>query len=161
MSDGDTAIVTPAPLVNLWRRLLLGLFFLSGISGLLYEVAWTRMLHLLFGDTVLAVSTVLASFMAGLAIGSFWIGRHVDRRPRVLPLYAWLEAGIGLAAIVLPVALDSATPLYVWLHRHLAGWPGLFAAVRFALAFSLLCVPTAFMGATLPVLSRYAVKNTS
>jgi len=119
------------------------------------------MLHLLFGDTVLAVSTVLASFMAGLAIGSFWIGRHVDRRPRVLPLYAWLEAGIGLAAIVLPVALDSATPLYVWLHRHLAGWPGLFAAGRFALAFSLLCVPTAFMGATLPVLSRYAVKNTS
>ena len=55
----------------LWRRLVLGLFFVSGISGLLYEVAWTRMLHLLFGDTVLAVSTVLASFMAGLALGSF------------------------------------------------------------------------------------------
>src|SRR2546427_10795864 len=82
MSDGDTAIVTSAPLVNLWRRLLLGLFFLSGISGLLYEVAWTRMLHLLFGDTVLAVRTVLASFMAGLAMGSFWSGRRVDRRRR-------------------------------------------------------------------------------
>ena len=65
----------------LWRRLVLGLFFVSGISGLLYEVAWTRMLHLLFGDTVLAVSTVLASFMAGLALGSFWSGRYVDRRP--------------------------------------------------------------------------------
>ena len=45
----------------LWRRLVLGLFFVSGISGLLYEVAWTRMLHLLFGDTVLAVSTVLVA----------------------------------------------------------------------------------------------------
>src|SRR5438552_6724365 len=107
MSDGDTAIVTSAPLVNLWRRLLLGMFFLSGISGLIYEVAWTRMLHLLFGDTVLAVSTVLASFMAGLALGSFWIGRHVDRRPRVLPLYAALEAMIGVSAILLPVALDA------------------------------------------------------
>ena len=39
----------------LWRRVVLGLFFVSGISGLLYEVAWTRMLHLLFGDKVLAV----------------------------------------------------------------------------------------------------------
>src|SRR5215468_10281283 len=102
MSDGDTAIVTPAPLVNLWRRLLLGLFFLSGISGLLYEVAWTRMLHLLFGDTVLAVSTVLASFMAGLALGSFWIGRFIDRRQSVLAVYALLEAGIGLSALAFP-----------------------------------------------------------
>src|SRR5215475_11635012 len=107
MSDGDTTTVTSIPLINIWRRLLLGLFFLSGISGLLYEVAWTRMLHLLFGDTVLAVSTVLASFMAGLALGSFWIGRNVDRRPRVLPLYAGLEAGIGVSAVLLPVALNA------------------------------------------------------
>src|SRR5215471_11743337 len=123
MSDGDTAIVTSAPLVNLWRRLLLGLFFLSGISGLLYEVAWTRMLHLLFGDTVLAVSTVLASFMAGLALGSFWIGRSIDRRPRVLTLYAGLEAGIAITAVLLPVVLHALTPLYVWLHQHLQGAP--------------------------------------
>src|SRR5215813_5250044 len=104
---GDTVIVTSAPLVNIWRRLLLGLFFLSGISGLLYEVAWTRMLHLLFGDTVLAVSTVLASFMAGLALGSFWASRRVDRLPRVLPLYAGLEAGIGLSALLFPAVLQA------------------------------------------------------
>src|SRR3989475_5556314 len=109
MSDEDTAIVTSVPLVRVWRRLLLGLFFLSGISGLLYEVAWTRMLHLLFGDTVLAVSTVLASFMAGLAIGSFWSGRDIDRRPRVPALYAGLEAGIGLSAVLLPVVLQALT----------------------------------------------------
>ena len=71
-----------------WRRLVLGLFCASGISGLLYEIAWTRMLTLLFGDTVLAVSTVLASFMAGLALGSFWSGRLIDRRQRMLPIYA-------------------------------------------------------------------------
>src|SRR6266705_46028 len=157
MSAGDTAIVTSAPLVNIWRRLLLGLFFLSGISGLLYEVAWTRMLHLLFGDTVLAVSTVLASFMAGLALGSFWSGRYVDRRPRVLALYAGLEAGIGLSAVLLPGVLQALTPVYVWLHRYLDGSFWLLSGVRFLLAFCLLCVPTALMGATLPVLSRYMV----
>src|SRR6266508_970120 len=146
-------------LVNVWRRALLGLFFLSGISGLLYEVAWTRMLHLLFGDTVLAVSTVLASFMAGLALGSFWSGRYVDRRPRVLGVYAALEAGIAVSAVLLPVALHALTPLYVWLHQHLHDSVWLLSVVRFVLAFCLLCVPTFLMGATLPVLSRYMVRT--
>src|SRR5262245_19446495 len=159
MNDGDTAIVTSAPLVNLWRRLLLVLFFLSGISGLLYEVAWTRMLHLLFGDTVLAVSTVLASFMAGLALGSYWVGRYVDRRPRVLGLYAGLEAGIALSALLVPVALSSLTPLYVRLHQYFHASFWLLSLVRFVLAFGLLCLPTALMGATLPAMSRYIVRN--
>src|SRR6266446_7216311 len=158
---GATVIVTSAPLVNLWRRLLLGLFCLSGISGLLYEVAWTRMLHLLFGDTVLAVSTVLASFMAGLALGSFWSGRYVDRRPRVLALYAALEAGIGVSAVALPVVLQALTPLYVWLHQYLHASFWLFSVVRFLLAFCLLFVPTTLMGATLPVLSRYMIRRTA
>jgi spermidine synthase len=145
--------------LSAWRGVVLGLCFLSGFSGLLYEVAWTRLLHLLFGDTVLAVSTVLASFMAGLALGSFWSGRHVDARPRVLPLYAALEAGIAVSAVLLPLALHAVTPLYVWLHQHLQPSFWLFSAVRFALAFLLLCVPTCLMGATLPVLSRYLARN--
>jgi spermidine synthase len=144
--------------VRIWPRVLLGLFFLSGISGLLYEVAWTRMLHLLFGDTVLAVSTVLASFMTGLALGSFWAGRYVDRVPRILALYAGLEVGIGLSALLLPVALDSLTPVYVWLHQHLQASFWLFSVVRFLLALCLLSIPTALMGATLPVMSRYVVR---
>src|SRR6516165_5365506 len=98
------AIGPSAPLVRNFHRAVFVLCFLSGISGLLYEVAWSRMLHLLFGDTVLAVSTVLASFMAGLALGSFWIGRFIDRRRCVLAVYAYLEAGIGLSALLFPDA---------------------------------------------------------
>ncbi len=155
------ASVPSAPFVRIWRRVVLVLCFLSGISGLLYEVAWARMLHLLFGDTVLAVSTVLASFMAGLALGSFWIGRQIDRRRRVLGVYAGLEVGLGLSALLFPLALGSLTPLYVWLHQSLASSFWLFSLVRFLLAFCLLCVPTALMGATLPVLSRYLVRSSA
>src|SRR3989454_7924862 len=155
------AIFASALLVRIWRRVVLALCFLSGISGLLYEVVWARMLHLLFGDTVLAVSTVLASFMAGLAMGSFWIGRYIDRRRRVLAVYAGLEAGIGLSALLVPVVLQALTPLYVWLHQSLSASFWLFSLVRFLLAFCLLCVPTALMGATLPVLSRYLVQSSA
>jgi spermidine synthase len=139
----------------------LGLFFLSGISGLLYEVAWTRMLHLLFGDTVLAVSTVLVSFMAGLALGSFWSGRYADRCHRVLGLYAALEAALGLTALLVPLALQALTPLYVWVHQHLYPAMFLLSLARFLLAFCILMLPTTLMGATLPVLSRYMVQSTA
>ena len=49
--------------------------FFSGMSALIYEIVWLRLLKLIFGDTVFAVSTLLAAFMAGLAIGSYFIGR--------------------------------------------------------------------------------------
>src|SRR5262245_11409605 len=154
------AMVASAP-GRIFRCGVLVLCFFSGISGLLYEVAWARMLHLLFGDTVLAVSTVLASFMAGLALGSFWIGRFVDSRRRVLVVYAGLEAGIGLSALLFPVVLQALTPLYVWVHQSLSSSFWLFGLARFLLAFGLLCVPTALMGATLPVLSRYLVQSSA
>jgi spermidine synthase len=151
-------IAQTAPAGQGWRRAVLGLFFASGISGLLYEVAWTRMLNLLFGDTVLAVSTVLTSFMAGLALGSLWSGRLIDRCRRLLTLYACLEVGIGLTALLLPLALQGILPGYVWLHRRFHMLPSLFILLRFLLAFGLLLVPTTLMGATLPVLSRYVVR---
>src|SRR5215510_10413759 len=155
----DTAIAPPVLPARGWRRVIFGLFCVSGISGLLYEVAWTRMLHLLLGDTVLATSTVLTAFMAGLALGSWWSGRRIDRRPQVLGVYASLELGLGLSAVLLPLALQGITPLYVWLHRQFHTTFVLLSLVRFCLAFALLLIPTTLMGATLPVLSRYIVRT--
>ena len=66
-------------------------FFLSGVAALLYEVVWVRMLTQIFGSTAYAVATVLAGFMAGLALGSFAFGRIVDRKRNYLKLYGWLE----------------------------------------------------------------------
>jgi predicted membrane-bound spermidine synthase len=50
--------------------LLVFLFFCSGAAGLIYQVLWLRLLGLVFGVTVYAASTVWASYMAGLAVGS-------------------------------------------------------------------------------------------
>ena len=62
--------------------LVVGLFcfFFSGVAGLIYEVVWTRMLTQIFGNTTYAIATVLASFMAGLALGSYFFGKFADRR---------------------------------------------------------------------------------
>lgn len=130
----------------------------SGMSGLIYEVAWVRSLELVFGATSFAVATVLAAFMGGLACGSAWMGRQAHRLGRFRPLhvYAVIECLIGACGLLVPVLLQALVPLYrlSWTYLH-ASFP-LFSLGRLALCGSVLLLPTALMGATLPVASRVA-----
>ena len=102
------------------RPILLTLFLLSGGGGLIYQVVWMRMLGFAMGSTVLAVSTVLTAFMAGLALGSFSFGRLIDRRADALKVYAYLEIGIGLCGLAMPTLLLELTPIYVGMTRLLS-----------------------------------------
>src|SRR5262245_59926081 len=85
--------------VRAGRLPLLLIFFLSGASGLVYEVVWSRSLVLVFGSTTHAVSTVLAAFMGGLALGSIVVGRRGDRLRSPLRIYALLEVAIAALAL--------------------------------------------------------------
>ncbi|MDI6793933.1 MAG: fused MFS/spermidine synthase [bacterium] len=133
-------------------------FFLSGATGLIYEIVWTRELTLIFGSTVLAISTVLSAFMAGLSLGSFWGGRIVDRSEgNVLKMYAWIEGGIGLFALLMPFLFLAANYIYTGPLAGLAFYP--LSLARFLVSFVLLLIPTTLMGATLPVISRFFISN--
>src|SRR6266508_65170 len=132
-------------------------FFLSGATGLVYQVVWLRLLGLVFGHTVYATTTVLAAFMTGLALGSLLAARTMPRLRKLIAIYGSLEVGIGICCALLPVTLDSAAPLWVGLSSALGlGYNGLLL-VEFVLVFALLVVPTTLMGATLPVLSQALV----
>ncbi|HEY6931711.1 MAG TPA: fused MFS/spermidine synthase [Thermoanaerobaculia bacterium] len=142
------------------RKSLLALFALSGACGLVYELVWMRRLALVFGSTTLAISTVLASFMGGLALGSWLLGRYADRHPdRSLRLYGWLELGIGAAALSIPFLLRAAERVYLAAYPRLEGSPELFLLLQFLLVSAILVIPTAFMGGTLPLLVRYSVRR--
>ena len=137
-------------------RLLFLCFFLSGASGLVYEVVWLRWLVHLFGATSLAVSTVLTAFMAGLALGS-WVGGHRALRiRRPLFVYGLLELAIGAYALLLPVALGAVVPALRVVGADEASSYVALSLTRFVLATLVLAVPTACMGATLPVLAQFA-----
>ena len=139
------------------RRLLAGVvacFFLSGATGLVYEVLWIRMLGLVFGHTVFAVTTVLTAFMAGLGLGSWIFGRIADRQARPLRLYGLLEIGIGAFCLLVPVLLPVVESVYRALARGLGLSFLAFSLAQFALILLLFLPPTTLMGATLPILSR-------
>jgi spermidine synthase len=130
------------------------LFLLSGACALTYQVVWSRLLAEIFGVTAFAVSTVLVSFMGGMALGAYLLGSRVDRAARPLRVFALLEAGIGAYALVLPLLLAAAGGLYDHLFPALPESFLLKSSIRFVMSLSLLLVPTVLMGGTLPALGR-------
>lgn len=138
---------------------VLGLFFLSGACALVYQIVWTRMLVVVFGTSVFAVSTVLTAFMGGLALGSALFGRLVDVKGKALRLYALLELGIGLFALAFPFILSGLDEVHTALYRQVQDSHYLFSLIRFLLCFVVLLVPTTLMGATLPVLCKHAAQR--
>ena len=150
---------SPQPSPTLPRRTILLCFALSGAAGLVYQVVWIRQLSLVFGNTAQAVSTVVAAFLAGLALGSYAWGRRAARMRRPLAAYVSLEALIALSAIGVTVGLPALDILLLpaWSVDSLnsIGWQ----ALRFALVLVIVGVPTALMGGTLPVIGRVWVSS--
>ena len=141
--------------------LLCVLFFFSGVCALIYQVMWLRMLALVFGVTVYAASTVLASFMGGLAMGSFAAGRLAGTLRRPLAVFGAMEIGIGASALITPLLLAAVKTAWVTLQPSLPASLPLVTAARFVAAFAILIVPTTLMGATLPVVMRSALVQES
>src|SRR5688572_2842933 len=84
------------------------LFFLSGATGLVYELLWIRLLYQAFGSTIQSVTTVVAAYMGGLGLGAWLLGRRGDRHPRPAALYGWLEVAIGVFGLLSPFVLALA-----------------------------------------------------
>ena len=112
-------------------HVLLVCFFLSGATGLIYEVVWLRLLGLVFGHTAYAITTVLAAFMGGLGLGSLLFGRIAARVRNPVRAYGLLEIGVGLSCALVPILLWVASFLYVGLYRLLATSYSAFSFVQF------------------------------
>jgi len=139
--------------------LVYAIFFLSGAAGLVYELVWMRQLVLVFGGTTYAVTTVVAVFMGGLGLGSWLGGRWSPRLGRPGQLYGLIELAVGLYALAVPVLFAAARPVYQALYATGDGFPLRLTLVRFVLSAAVLLVPTALMGATLPLLVRYQTRR--
>jgi spermidine synthase len=132
----------------------LWLFLLSGASDLICEIAWGRALSLVFGVTAFVVSTVLASFMLGLAGGGLLMPRLARWEPRPLALFARLHAGISISVLATLPLLPAVRGVYVAASGVLGRSPWLLHPTMILLSVLLIIAPAALMGATFPVASQ-------
>jgi spermidine synthase len=135
------------------------LFFASGISGLIYEVVWLRILSRIIGVTAYATAVTLAAFMAGLALGSFIFGRLVDKRSDQLRIFALLQLWLAVFAAVTPIILTGSVAVYKFVsvitHQNTAA----ISMAKVVVSFLSLLVPTMLMGGTLPALTSFLVRR--
>ncbi len=146
-------------------RLVMLCFFLSGFAALVYETVWLRQFAIVLGTSQESLAIVLSSYMGGLAVGSIVAGQLANRVTRPVWLYGFLELAIAVTAILIPWGIRAAQSMQVAL---LGGDPSLPLSgtlaqdvFGFATTWILVLIPTAMMGATLPLLAKFVVGNDS
>ena len=138
-------------------------FLLSGVAGLIYQMVWMRYLSTIFGTSELAIVTVLVAYMGGLAVGAAVASKRVQSLKNPIRLYAILEGVIAASALLVPLLLKAVGGLQVAILGGQDSPPadgGLFEALAFlGLGCLVLVVPTACMGATLPILASGVIRH--
>lgn len=122
------------------------LFLVSGFAALIYQVVWQRVLFTTFGVNSESVTVIVSVFMFGLGMGAL-LGGYLQKRfaGHLLQVFLMLETGIGLFGLVSLPAIELAS--------QMGGQQGI--AVLVLKVYAVLCIPTLFMGATLPVLIAF------
>ena len=141
--------------------LILCAFFVSGSAGLIHEVVWSRLLRHVMGNTVYSITTVLCAFMGGLALGSYAGGRIIDRRSDPLRVFAVLEGVIALYCLALPFLINGIEPVYKFFYQYTHANFYIFSLIRFFFSGLILLIPATFMGASLPVLTRFFAQSSN
>jgi len=132
-------------------------FFGSGFLALAYEICWIRKASLVFGAEMFALSTVLAVFFAGLALGSYAFGRYSRQTTRPLRTYAVLEIVLGGVVMLSPLGFTLADSIYEQFYPQVGDSFVLLSLTRFILVAVLLLAPAILMGGTLPLFCRQYV----
>ena len=133
------------------RFLLLITLFLTGFTSLAYELIWTRKLSLVFGANALAVSTVLSIFLAGLALGSFYGGKLIEKSRNPYKFLGIVEILLGAGCLLTLILIDGIKFAYLSLFTYFGGNLILVNLVHFLISAMILIVPTFLIGVVFPV----------
>jgi predicted membrane-bound spermidine synthase len=133
---------------------LFAIFFVSGFTALLYQVVWQRMLGLFSGSDVRSVTIVVASYLAGLGLGSLFGGFLSDRLSSRQSVQTYGLCNLGIAAFAVFSRFLFYDLLFLKL-RYLARSP----VSTLLIAFISLLIPTILMGLSLPLLSKAIARS--
>ncbi len=144
------------------KKLLLIIFGISGMTALIYEMIWIRPLSLVFGTTVYAVSIIVASFILGLAIGSWIAGRFTDRLQNPLKYFALIQIAVGFFGILLLPIFALMPNAYLDLYHLTYPNQSIFMFTQIFMSMAMITIPATLMGTTLPLMMKaYSKEFTS
>ncbi len=138
-------------------KIIVAVAGLSGMSALIYEMVWVRLLINFFGSSTYAFSIMLLAFIGGITLGSFIVSQNYFKRYNYIKLLAFSQGAIGFSTM-LALLFYERLPYYFWkISALLSRTPeafSLFLLSEFVLTFMIIAVPTLFMGMSLPLASE-------
>lgn len=140
------------------RKTLLLAFGMCMFTALVYEVIWTRNLNLVFGTSIYAFSAVLSSFMMGLALGAYYFGKEADKSSKLLNILGKFQIALGIYAVLL-IGLFKVISYPYFMLFDLFGNSLAMNVSMFLLAFVILFIPTAIIGAVFPIVSKIYIRD--
>ncbi len=150
--DQETQPLTEGTFVS--PRVLKFALLLSGFAALGYEIVWTRVLVLVMGSSTYAFTMMLGTYLAGLAIGSLWIGRYLDRLRAPATALQHIQLGVALAAVTGIAVFPYLPTVALAGFANFGASPWALGAVNALVAAILVLFPTVFLGAALPLAAR-------
>ena len=145
---------------SLSNRLLFTAIFISGASALIYQLIWVRLLGLVFGVSSFAVATVVAVFLLGLGLGSYFFGKWSERARDPLRIYMYVELGIAATSLLSYLVIETL-PVYRYVYEYAYNHLGFYglSVVRLVLSMLVLLPPVILIGGTMPLLAKYFLRN--
>ena len=138
------------------NRLFFTVIFLSGFSALIYQLAWVRVLGLVFGVSSFAVATVVSVFLLGLGVGSLYFGKWSEASKNPLKTYLLVELCIGIFSIVSYLIINNLNiykVFYEYSYNNFNFY--LISLIRLFLSIIVLFPPVFAIGGTIPLITKY------
>ncbi|MEX1274495.1 MAG: fused MFS/spermidine synthase [Bacteroidota bacterium] len=135
---------------------------LSGLTSMIYEVTWVRLMIPVLGSSTYSYSLMVVAFISGITVGSWLVSALFGKIRNLFGFLALCQLGVGLSmALTLP--LYGMIPYIFWqvghmLSRTTGAYP-FYLGSQFLFSFLIMFIPTIFLGMTLPVASRIAIRN--
>lgn len=134
--------------------LLLLSFGLSGFAALVYENAWTRALSLVIGSSVYSFTTMLLTFLVGLALGGFLYARLLGEKQVRVSTFGMVELWVGLAALATIPLFEKLPLIFLRLLQGFGDNFSLFLTFQILLSGLVMFLPTLLLGMTFPLVAR-------
>jgi spermidine synthase len=141
---------------KLSNRVFFAAIFVSGSSALIYQLIWIRLLGLVFGVSSFAVATVVAVFLLGLGLGSYFFGKWSEKTENPLRIYMYVELGIAVSSLASYLIIDYL-PVYRYLHEYAYNNLDFYgiSLIRMLLSVVVLLPPVFIIGGTMPLIAKY------
>jgi len=134
--------------------LLLIVYGAVGFTALLYEVAWSRALAVVFGSSIYAFASMLGAFLTGIALGSLVFRRWIDATRAPLQLLAWGIVVLAVLALGTTVVLPHLPQAFLWMVEHYGLDSGRIAFGRVLMCMIAMLPPTLILGGLFPLVAR-------